>query len=223
LKGLVRAGVLSLLGMCTAMAAEIVPFEDGAHLGVHVKNLRFPSALRKDLRSGLTNRLLVHVELRSGVRLIEERTVEVAVKYDLWEENFRLTVTNGVSASESNLLAREEQVLAYLGDIRLPALFELAPLHAGREHSLKGEVLLNPIENERMEMIRKWVAENSTQTPRGTDQGGRAPAAPVGAATSGDLFNRIFDQYTASASGVAWRDKLQSKSFRPEAVAHEGK
>lgn len=223
MKGLIRACLLGVLSMCTAIAGEIVPFEDGAHLGVHVKNLRFPAALRKDLRSGLTNRLLVHVELRSGVRLLEERTVEIAVKYDLWEENFRLTVTNGMSGVESNVFAREDQVLAVLGDIRLPGLFALAPLAPGREHTLKSEVLLNPIENERMAMIRKWVAENSTQAPRDADQVGRAPAAPVGAATSGDLFNRIFDQYTASASGVAWRDKLQSKPFSLETVAHEAK
>jgi hypothetical protein len=223
LKRVIRASLLSLLGICTAMAGEIAPFQEGARLGVHVKSLRFPAGLRKDLRSGLTNRLLVRVELHSDARLLEQRTVEVAVKYDLWDETFRLTVMNGASAIESSTIAREEQVLAYLEDIRLPSLFDVAPLAAGREHSLKGEVLLNPIENERMEMLRKWVAENSTQTPRATDQGGRAPAAPVGAATSGDLFNRIFDQYAASASGVAWRDKLQSRPFRPEAVAHEGK
>jgi hypothetical protein len=223
LKRFLRTSLLCLLGTCTAVAGEIAPFVEGARLGVHVKGLRYPPALRKDLRSGLTNRLLVHLELRSGPRLVQQRTVEVAVKYDLWEETFRVTVADGTSAVESRVLARDEQVLAFLGDLRLAALFEMAALDQSREHSLKGEVLLNPIENERMDMIRKWVAENSTSTPRSAERVGRAPAAPVGAATSGDLFNRIFDQYAASASGVAWRDRLQSRSFKPEGVPHEGK
>jgi hypothetical protein len=82
-------------------------------------------------------------------------------------------------------------------------------------------VLVNPVEQERLEMIRKWVAENST--PRGADSGAHAGQAPVGAAVSGDLFNRIFDSYASGAAGVAaLHESMQSRPFRPESLPNEG-
>ncbi len=81
--------------------------------------------------------------------------------------------------------------------------------------------LLNPIEQERMEMIRKWVSENSTQTPSSGGQGG----APVGAATSGDLFNRIFDKLRRRRKRrrQPGTTRCAPKSFRLESVPNEGK
>jgi hypothetical protein len=45
----------------------------------------------------------------------------------------------------------------------------------------------------------------------------------VGAVTSGDLFNRIFGQYAGNTNeGVGWRETLQPRTFRLEAVPNEG-
>jgi hypothetical protein len=186
-----------------------------------VRNLQLPAGFRKDLRSGLTNRLLLRVELLADFRVVDTRTIELAVKYDLWDENFRLTLDTGQGGVTESVLATEQQVMAFFSDVRLPGLFEAARLPRTQDHVLKGDVLLNPIEKERMAMIRKWVSENSTQTPEGGNPSG---SAPVGAATSGDLFSRIFDQYASGAGDVAaWHESLQSKAFRPEAVPNEGK
>jgi len=173
-----RALWLCLLAVCTATAGELAPFREGAHLGVQVRNLQLPGSLRKDLRSGLTNRLLMRVELLVESRVAEARMVELTVKYDLWDENFHLTLDAGQGAITNRVLGSEGEVIAALNDLRLPELFELAGLSRAQEHMLKGEALLNPIEKERLASIRKWVAENSTQTPRDADASPRSTAAP---------------------------------------------
>lgn len=220
MKRLVGVLLLSTLGVCGAVAGELAPFSDGVRLGARLKNLSLPATFRKDLRSGLTNRLLLRVELMAESRVIESKTVVLAVKYDLWDENYRVTMDAGQGMTTESVLASEQQMLAFLNDMPLPGLFEMARLQRTQEHLLRGDALLNPIEQERMRMIRKWVSENSTQTP---SSAARSGAAPVGAATSGDLFNRIFDKYAAGVTDVAaWHDSLHSKTFRPESVPNEG-
>jgi hypothetical protein len=221
LKALLGSAFFCLLCMGVAVAADLTPFRDGARIGAHVRNLKLPPALRRELRSGLTHRVLVRVELTADSRVLESRSAEVAVKYDLWDENFRLTVMSGTEVIANSVLTSEDQVLAFLDDVRLPQLFDIARLQASREHALKGEVLVNPVEQERLEMIRKWVAENST--PRGADSGAHTGQAPVGAAVSGDLFNRIFDSYASGAAGAAaLHESMQSRPFRPESLPNEG-
>ncbi len=215
-----RIGLLCVLCMGAASAAELVPVRQGDRLGAHVRGLQFPAGLRKDLRSGLTNRVLIRVELLAESRVIDTRAVELTVKYDLWDETFRLTTTPGQGAAPDRVLATEEQVLAILADVALPRLFDMSRLAASREHGMKCDVLVNPIEKERLAMIRKWVAENSTPTAAGVESGGAS--GPVAAAASADLFNRIFEQYSSDSSAAAWRERLQSRPFRPEAVPNEG-
>jgi hypothetical protein len=218
---LLRSSLLCLLGISTVFAGELAPYREGSRLGANVRNVQFPPTFRKDLRSGLTNRLLFRVDVLADSRVVDSRTVELAVKYDLWDENYRLTVAVGQTLVANNVLS-EERMIAFLGEMRLPAMFETARLPSAREHALRGEVLVNPIERERMAMIRKWVAENSTQVPRGATGAGEA-GAPVGAVTSGDLFNRIFGQYAGSeGEDVGWRETLNARAFRLEAVPNEG-
>ncbi len=109
--------MLSALGVCAAVAGELAPFRDGARLGARVKSLSLPGSFRKDLRSGLTNRLLLRIELVVDARVLETRTVELAVKYDLWDENFRLTLDAGQGMVTESVLTTEQQVLAFVNDV----------------------------------------------------------------------------------------------------------
>ncbi len=167
LRRLVGVLLLSTLGVFwrAAVAGELTPFSDGTRLGARLKNLSLPASFRKDLRSGLTNRLLLRVELVAESQILETQTIELAVKYDLWDENFRVTMDAGQGMTTESVLASEQQVLAFLSDVPLPGLFDMARLQRSQDHLLRGDALLNPIEQERMKMIRKWVSENSTQTP----------------------------------------------------------
>jgi hypothetical protein len=93
----------------------------------------------------------------------------------------------------------------------LPGLFDTRKLAEGRDYLLRVELLLNPIDREKMRAIRKWVAQN-TAPAIGDDQGISA---------SNSVFNRIFEQYADSDLAAAWRVTLNA-GFRVESVEHEG-
>jgi hypothetical protein len=215
-------GVLCLLWACVASAADLLPVREGDRIGARLTGLRLPESVRKDLRSGLTTRMLLRVELITDSRVVETRMVELAVKYDLWDENFLLTIVPG--GAPPRVLNADSEVIAVLSDVSLPRLFELSRLAAGREHVLKCDVLLNPIEEERLALIRKWVAENSVPSMnQGVDGTRGGPGSAAGAAY-GDLFNRIFERYASGDGGVAaWTESLRSRPFRPEAVSNENR
>jgi hypothetical protein len=85
---------------------------------------------------------------------------------------------------------------------------------------VNADVLLNPIDRERMDRIRKWVAENSAHSP--VDPTRPDATAPVGASMSNALFNSIFEQYASGTSvAAAWHETVGSKPFTRESLEHE--
>ena len=215
----VRITYAALLALASAstQAADVVPFIENGMLGARVRDLDFPASFPKDLTSGLTSHVMVRLSLRAPGRPDAQRVVELAVKYDLWEETFRFTLSIDGHVLMSDTQAGRDAMLARLRDARLPALFPEAGLTPGVAYSLHADVLLNPIDAERMEKIRKWVAENSAYTP------GQADVPGTGTTTaSNEIFNRIFDQFaTGSRTAAIWRETVVSSPFRPESVPHE--
>jgi hypothetical protein len=196
-----------LLVSATVQSAELTHFVADRKIGARVQALTFPESLRKDLRSGLTNRLLLRASLLQGERSRGMATIEIALKYDLWDERFKVELTiNGAAANAPGLETVEEAV-AWLSDLRLPGLFEV-PAGSGT-FTLQAEALLNPIEHERLERIREWVKENSRYVPL---EGAARGATPE--AGSNAIFNRIFDQYAAGDDVAAqWRREVVSAPF----------
>jgi hypothetical protein len=196
-----------LLVSATAQAAEVTHFIADGKIGARVQALTFPESLPKDLRSGLTNRLLLRASLLQGEQLRSTATIEIALKYDLWDERFQTVLSiNGAAANAPSLRTVEEAV-SWLSDLRLPGLFEL-PASSG-SFTLKAEALLNPIERERLERIREWVKENSNYVPLDGSVQGRTPESGSNA-----IFNRIFEQYAAGDDVAAqWRREVVSAPF----------
>ena len=197
---------LLLIGT-TVQAAELTHFIAERRIGARVQALAFPESLRKDLRSGLTNRLLVRASLLQGDQSRGTAIVEIALKYDLWDERFKTELSiNGVAASAPTLRTVEEAV-AWLSDLRLPDLLDV-PAIAGT-FTLRAEALLNPIERERLERIREWVKENSNYVPLDGGVPGRTTESGSNA-----IFNRIFEQYVAGDDVAAqWRREVVSAPF----------
>jgi hypothetical protein len=210
----VALGLVLWLQSAVAFAATLAPTLTNGELGVRIDALPFPATLSRELESGLTNRLYVRVSLLDGQTLVQMRTVEIAIRYDLWEETFTVTRTMEGAPADVQQLASTTEVNASLASLRLPRLFAARTLPANRELLLRAELLLNPIGREKLRMIRKWVAENSTPDV-GADQG---------ISTSNTIFNRIFEQY-ADGSDVAaeWRVDVTSPPFRPRSLTHEGR
>lgn len=196
-----------LLVSTTAQAAELTHFITEQKIGVRVQALAFPESLPKDLRSGLTNRLLVRASLLQGEQPRGTAIVEIALKYDLWDEKFKTELSiNGATATAPSLRTVEEAV-AWLSDLRLPGLFDV-PVASGM-FTMNAEALLNPIERERLERIREWVKENSNYVPLDGSVQGRTSESGSNA-----IFNRIFEQYAAGDDVAAqWRREVVSAPF----------
>jgi hypothetical protein len=210
-----------LLGLAakTEAAAELTPVVRDYQLGIAIRAIALPATFPKDLVSGLTNTLLIHVGLFSGSQQVDRKTAEISIKYDLWDETFKLTVTvnDAVVAVRRNSTRRE--IDAFLADVRLPDLFATSEVPVDRSVTLRVEMLLNPIERERIEAIKKWVTENSTYTP--ADTPGFSDKR-VGSSRSNAIFNRIFEQYARGADTAAtWKESLSSKPFKIGEVGDE--
>jgi len=207
-------GLLFWMLSAVAAGASVAPTIAGGEVGVRIDALAFPATLSRELASGLTNRLYVRVSVLDGQAVVQMRTVEITIRYDLWEEKFTVTRTMEHASSETQQVANITEVNSILASLRIPRLFSARSLPGNRDLKIRAELLLNPISREKMRMIRKWVAENSTP-----DIG-----ADTGISSSNTIFNRIFEQY-ADGSDVAaeWRVDLMSPPFRPATLGHEAR
>jgi hypothetical protein len=190
-------------------AAELVPFTRNDSIGIVIKNIAFPATLSKDLSSGLTNKILIRVSLLRDSQATVERQVVIDIKYDLWEETFRMIVTTDGTASTTRGFSKMEDALATLANLQLDELFRRSEFQGDQRFVLKADVLFNPIDRERMEKIRKWVAKNSTYA--NTGHGGFGSVGPS-VSPSAALFNRIFEQYASGAEiASVWREAVLSQ------------
>jgi len=191
------------------MAAEVSHFVVNSRLGVQIKGLPFPADLAKDLKTGFTTRIVIRVTLLLESKPVARELIAMAVTYDLWDEQFRIVTTIHGTTRGVETVADVAQVIAGLGDMRFATSFAVRDLPHGR-YRLQTSTLLNPIEKERLEQLRRWVAENSTQTG-GLHPGSDDPAAPLSGATSADVLNGIFELYIKGEDVAAWH-------FEPEVV-----
>lgn len=208
-----RIALLLLLASASAGAAEVtVTLVDGK-LGARIDAISYPSSLPKELTSGLTNRLYARVTLMDALEIVGQRSVEIAIRYDLWDQKYSVVSALDGAIVESRSVATSAEMNELLAALPLPGLFDLSTLSA---HSLvlRVDVLLNPIDREKMRMIRKWVAQNSAPDVNG-DQG---------ISVSNAIFNRIFEQYAdGSDVAAAWRVAVTSNPFSIDSLKHEGR
>jgi hypothetical protein len=105
-----------------------------------------------------------------------------------------------------------EQVQSFLRRLPLPRLFATNDLDRSRPLTLSAEILLDPIDRERMDMIRKWVAQNNVG-PSDIAGSGSSDVAVA-------IFNNIFEQYAKGADIAAvWRETSLSPPFRLDELA----
>lgn len=206
-----RCLLLALVFCAPAFAAELGAKIEPSGLGIRITGLTYPADLPKDLTSGLTNRLYARVSLMAGGgALLQRRTVEIAIRYELWDETWLVTTLVDGRVTGTQVLRDLVQAQAFLAAPEIPRLFADVP--PNRELVLRAELLLNPIGREKLRMLRKWVADNSTP-----EAGGEAASS-----TSNALFNRIFEQYADGEQLAAkWHLSLDSRPFRVNGRADE--
>ena len=194
-------------------AAQLTPLLQRGELGVDLKGASLPPTLRKDLVSGLTNRIVIRVTLLSSGQPVAQKLVGFAIKYDLWEESFGVKVDVDAMLVSASTGQKLDEVIAMLTDLNLPHLFAVDASTADQSITLTAEILFDPVEKERMEEIRKWVAENNRSGP--PEASSLSAGLPAPRSTSARLFNRIFEQYASGAPVAAtWKQTVTSKPFR---------
>ena len=160
-----RALALLLLAcFANSNAADVEAIRREGKLGVRVLAVAYPANLSKDLVSGLTNRLYARISLLESGKILEQRAVEIALRYDLWDEKFSLVSTMNETVVESRTLANIAEVESMLAALTLPGLFDIGRLTDKHDYLLRVELLLNPIDREKMSTIRKWVSQNTSPT-----------------------------------------------------------
>jgi hypothetical protein len=212
---------LALTWPAVTMSAQLIPVLKEHRIGVLLENVRLPQRFRDDLRSGLTSRILIQITLLEAKKPVANKVVDIALKYDLWDETFGATIAVDNVSGEPHVLTRVDDVIAMLSRLNIPGLFSTGPLQGSKDLTLEARVLFNPLERERLEEIRSWVAENSR--PASVDPASRGSlAAPPVATDSRSLFNKIFDQYAAGAAvAAAFADSGASKPFKLEDLHDE--
>jgi hypothetical protein len=209
------AGVFMLLSSRGLIAAELAVFREADALGVTVQGVRFPNNLQKDLVSGLTNRLLIRITLEQTNQRARQRSAEIAIRYDLWDENFTTVTRLDGNAVDTQTQRSAQDVTTFLNRIRLIRLFPTAGMDARSELSVRAELLLNPIDRERMENIRKWVLDNSARPQ--LDPAGALAASDASLANA--VFNRIFEQYASGSDlAAAWQLDVSTPPFTLQAL-----
>jgi hypothetical protein len=198
------------LWSAAGVAATVSLTQSNGDAGVRIDALAYPESLPRELESGLTNRLYLRVTALDGATSLQVSTVEIAIRYDLWEQTFIVNRTVNTAPAETLRLAGTTEMRAFLQSLHVPGIFAARTLPPNRELTLRAELLLNPIGREKLRMIRKWVAENS------------APNVDQGISTSNTVFNRIFEQYAdGSDLAAVWRVDLVSPPFRLAPQANE--
>jgi len=208
--------MIVMLAGVNAQAAELTAFVENGQLGIALNDAQFPDSLQKDLMSGLTNRLLIRITLEQSGQSTRQRSAEIAIRYDLWDEAFTCATRLDGAAQESSTKRSLQEVTAWLDRIRLPRLFDTRDVDNAAALIVHAELLLNPIDRERMENLRKWVAENSTR--RSLDPAGALAASDASLANA--VFNKIFEQY-ASGSDVSavWQQRITTPRFTLETLS----
>ncbi len=200
------------LWSAASVAATLSVTQSDGHVGIRIDAMTYPESLPRELESGLTNRLYLRVTALDGATSLQVSTVEIAIRYDLWEQTFIVNRTVNTAPAEILRLAGTTEMRAFLQSLHVPGIFAARMLPPNRELTLRAELLLNPIGREKLRMIRKWVAENS------------APTVDQGISTSNTVFNRIFEQYAdGSDLAAVWRVDLVSPPFRLAPQANEGR
>jgi hypothetical protein len=210
--------ILLALASASTLAAELTPERQNGQLGARIQGSSLPDSFRRDLTSGLTNRLLIRLTLHHAARELHIRSVEVAVRYDLWDEKFIMTTRLDGATVDTIALLDVQQVMQRLQDIRLSGLFATSNVPANSDLVMRAVVLLNPIDRERMDAIRRWVEQNNS----------RSSLDPAGALGVGDIsisnaiFNRIFEQYASGSDAAsAWQQTLATRPFRVDRLSNE--
>jgi len=140
--------------------------ERGANLTV---NTSFTNILDPDdyaaLSSGFPTRIVIHLvvyQQGSDIPVAIER-IRRRVVYDLWDETYVLEVTGSKGVYQKRFESRV-QLLRELTQLRRQPVAKLSKVGVGPHYILAVVAQLNPVEEERMAEMRRWLTKSSSDS-----------------------------------------------------------
>jgi hypothetical protein len=216
-----------VLGCQPALSAQLSISGQGYDLKTVVSGVAFPTRLPQDLKSGLSNNILIRLELLHDSQIDAQADVLLAVRYDLWEEVFSITETSGSLTVLHEELGTVDKVMDFLSRISVPDVLGLEKRPTTGIYRLRARILLNPIDKERLDNLQKWVAENAgsvgSENTGAPGELGAGLTAPAGAPAPNSLCNRIFRGYSGTGAAATWLETVESRPFTVKELSHDGK
>ena len=120
-------------------AATLSVSQSGGEIGMRIDALVYPESLPRELESGLTNRLYLRVTVLDGETTLQVSTVELAIRYDLWDQAFTVTRTVNTAPAETVTLASTSDMNAFLQSLHVPRIFSARMLPPTRPLTLRAD------------------------------------------------------------------------------------
>lgn len=204
----------------TASATSLTLWRQNSHLGVRLQKIHVPGEIQRELASGLSNRWLMNLTLTVKGVPIQERNLEFSLKYDLWDEVYRLVLRIDDQERNRWQFATAEQFLQFFGLIKIPELFDASQLVLAEPVSIRLRLLINPVSKERMEKIKAWVTQNSITVP--STQGGFPNGRVPNGIRTNTLFNKIYEEFENGKSlSSAWSEDFSTPLLKLSEVPIE--
>lgn len=223
----------------TANATELSVKLDSQALSVIVNDIDYPESLvAKELKSGLPNDINILINIRQGNTVIFATTVNYSITYDLWDEVF---VIRSVKGEQPPTIERIEQqeIERFIQSFHLTSEKAHDLLKTNLSYHLQMRVLANPVNTERINKIKAWIASSqghkvdeeannkalivANTTPAA--RGGQAPATGISQSTNLNtigsarprfqkLFDQILEQYiTEDEIPALWSSEVITLQF----------
>ena len=153
---------LSLLAILFAAAAEAAEglrvFQSHGAIGIQTTELKLPTEiLHKSAKSGLSTTFLAIVSVYAPDKLLHSQEWSIKYHYDLWDENFILQIKGPKKVLEMSF-KNEAELFAGLAKLKLVGLWP--PHQLGAQLQFKLQLILDPVDKEKAQQIRKWISQN---------------------------------------------------------------
>ena len=232
---------LLLLASGAASAIDIQPSVKGKHLHAGLSNISYPDRfITKEVNSGLPNQVTVWMTLSEGGKQLHLVNQQLQITYDLWDEVYRVQV-NGSGQTSVQFVATDNRALQQrLRHLQLGQLTQLVNLNPALTYRLSAQVIVNPVQTERIRKIQAWLASSKGFTPseasgdrqntslmRASVRAGGQDVTPEtgGVRSSGPRFKKLFDQILEQHMDddipALWRSDVVVVEFQPEQLSNE--
>ncbi len=198
-------------------AVSVQILKNGSTGDLKISGIELPSSqFESDFKSGLSTMMLASVSILSTGKVVAQDTLKLKVYYDLWDELFYLQQLNGNSKYSSKAKTTNE-LFKMLESYTFPSLIKMEDLKGEQTISINFVFTVDPITKEKKEKIKKWLAQNQVNTPRGESTASNSKTKPIAtvASTAGrGIFNQILDsELSAEIESARWIFRFSNKTL----------